>query len=110
MIAMGALACAFSAAASDYQWIVPADEWARPRDGARVVSLAPLRDSAVEWMREPDQRLVIRYPGGEEGVLWAGELRDWLVALGIPSARVELVPGYPRADAMEITVSPPGAF
>lgn len=109
-MAIATLACAFSAAASDYQWIISADEWVRPRDGARVAGLAPLRDSVAKWMREPDQRLVIRYPGGEEGVLWADELRDWLVALGVPSAQVELMPGYPRADAMAVAVRPAGGF
>jgi hypothetical protein len=27
---------------------------------------------------------------GEDGSLWADELRDWLVALGVPSAAIEL--------------------
>jgi hypothetical protein len=45
---------------------------------------------------------VIRYPGGEEGLLWAHELRSWLTALGIPGEDQELVAGSHQADRIEL--------
>lgn len=76
------------------EWSLPPEAWARPRDGAYVAGLAPVRAAVRAWMSAPDgSTLTIRYPGGEDGLIWASELRDWLVALGVPPAAVSLVPG-----------------
>ncbi len=52
-----------------------------------------------------DRRILIRHPRGEEGVLWAEELRGWLVALGIPSQDIALGPASSRVDAIELAVT-----
>ncbi len=83
-------------------WLLDADLWARPRDGAGVVRMAPLVEALEAWMAHPRQRLMVRYPGGEEGLLWANELKSWLVALGLPSQRLELVAGSRRPDRIEL--------
>lgn len=85
---------------------ISAEEWARPRSGEMLTQMAPLRDAVRQWMDQPQAALVIRYPGGEEGGLWAGELRSWLVALGVSAERIELWPGSSRADAVELEVRP----
>ena len=79
-----------------------ADTWAQPRDGRSVTQMAPLPEVISAWARQPGQRLIVRYPGGEEGLLWAHELRSWLVALGIPGQDQELVAGTHQADRIEI--------
>ncbi len=84
-------------------WI-DADSWARPRDGAALVTLPALSQAVQEWMRQPGAQLLLRYPGGEEGTVWAHELRAWLVALGIPSSAIELVAGSRREDALELDI------
>lgn len=96
---------AASAQAAEPRWI-SAEEWSRPRGGETLTALPPLRQSVQEWMATPEARLVIRHPGGEEGGLWAGELRAWLVALGVPGERIELAPGAGREDAMALEVLP----
>lgn len=83
-------------------WSLGADVWARPRDGRSVAAMAPLPEVVAAWSKQAGQRLLLRYPGGEEGLLWAHELRGWLVALGIPLADQELVAGSPKADRIEI--------
>lgn len=67
---------------------VTAEEWSRPRSAAMVVALPGVRECVARWQEDPRQRLVIVHAAGEEGALWASELRDWLVALGVPGARV----------------------
>lgn len=74
-------------------WRLDAAEWARPRTGQAVLSMAPVGGAVRAWSDAGDARLLIHYPGGEEGVLWASELRDWLVSLGVPSAHLRLVAG-----------------
>ncbi len=86
-------------------WTLSADSWARPRDGGSVATMAPLPEVIRHWEADAGRALVIRYPGGEEGQLWALELRSWLVALGVPQDSQELVAGSDRADRIEIVLS-----
>lgn len=88
--------------ASEQQWVLSADEWARPRDGKGLVSMLVLEQSVQAWSAESNLELVIHYPGGEEGVLWAKELQDWLIALGVPSSNIQIIPGHLRKDAVTI--------
>ena len=69
---------------------VSAAEWSRPRSAAMVRALPGVRDCVQAWLESPAQHLVLVSAPGEEGGLWAVELRDWLVALGVPSASIEL--------------------
>lgn len=73
--------------------VVTAGEWALPRSGTALLKNDSLARVVRHLIDHPGDRLVLHYPGGDEGVLWAGELRGWLVALGIASERVVLMPG-----------------
>jgi hypothetical protein len=88
------------------QWEISAEEWSRPRHGESLVKMLPLVKSVQAWMAQKDSKskLIIRYPGGEEGVLWAQELRDWLISLGIPSDRTVTLSGQSRDDVITITI------
>jgi hypothetical protein len=82
---------------------VTAAEWAQPRTGAALMQ-HPALAQAVQALQD-GQRLQLLYPGGDEGSLWARELQAWLVALGLSSQRIELLPGSPREDAIEVRVA-----
>lgn len=82
---------------------ITSSEWARPRDGEGITRLPGLQEVVQALLGWRDGRIVVRYPGGEEGILWAEELRSWLVTLGIASSQIELVPGAKRADAIELS-------
>ncbi len=79
---------------------IGAEQWARPRSGERVVAYKSLQ----KLVRHLDQHAAvvvnIRYAGGDEGQLWAEELRGWLVALGIPGDRIRLRAGLPYRDRL----------
>ncbi len=79
---------------------VTAEQWARPRSGEAVAQLPELARLVEALDRNPSQRLVVRHASGDDGTLWAEELRSWLVALGIPSENVELAPGALEADKL----------
>ena len=87
------------------QWVLNADEWARPRDGQSVARMAPLPELISSWSSEKGQRLLIRYPGSEKELLWTYELRSWLVALGVPMEDQELVAGSHQADRIELEIT-----
>jgi hypothetical protein len=48
--------------------------------------------------------ILVRYPGEDSGELWAAELRDWLISLGVPSNYIRLVAGTQAADEIRILV------
>ena len=79
---------------------VTAEQWARPRSGEAVAQLPGLVRLVEAFDRNPSQRLVVRHASGDDGTLWAEELRSWLVALGVPSVNIELAPGALEADKL----------
>lgn len=81
---------------------VTAEQWARPRTGEVVAGLPGLARLVKTLDSDPSQRLVVRHASGDEGTLWAEELRSWLVALGIPVVNVDLMPGALEADQILI--------
>ena len=81
-----------------------ADEWARPRSGDVIPEMASVRAAVSYWGRGTDALLVIRHPGEDSGELWAAELRDWLISLGVPSDYIHLLPGTQAADDIKIVV------
>ncbi len=93
-----------SAHAAPRVWTIDAEQWQRPRHGERVSRFPGLADAVREWMSSPQTLILIRYPGGENGQLWSQELRDWLVALGVPSNRIRLRAGLPYGDRLLLTV------
>ncbi len=101
------LICAPVCSADSVQ-IITADDWARPRSGESLVQMPALKSTVREYLDEENRhprRILIRHPRGEEGVLWAEELRGWLVALGIPSNDVAVSPTSTRVDAIELAVT-----
>ena len=89
---------------ADDGWQLTALEWAQPRHGEWLVAQPALAGAVSALQQQPDSRLQIRYPGGDEGVLWAEELQAWLVALGVASNRIERIPGSGAADRIQLEV------
>ena len=99
--------------------IITAEDWARPRTGESLVRMPALKHTVRDYLDQKSaqksnqkgsqndrrgQRISIRHPRGEEGVLWAEELRGWLIALGIPYADITVSPQSSRIDAVELAV------
>jgi len=100
------LGCSFGVGATTEVVELSAYDWARPRSGEMVVGLEPVAAVVHQLMQRPASQLIIRFPGGDEGSLWAQELRAWLISLGIGSDRIRVSPGSPREDVMELAVRP----
>ena len=98
-----ALSCA-AAASSARIFNLSADEWARPRSGETIPRFGPVRAAVAYWNRGSDAIVVIRHPGEDSGELWAAELRDWLITLGVPSDYIRLRAGTQAADEISLVV------
>jgi hypothetical protein len=81
-----------------------ADEWARPRAGAVIPAFGALRSAIDYWGKGSNSAVLIRYPGEDSGEIWASELRDWFISLGVPSDYILLVPGSKDADEITLIV------
>ena len=85
-----------------------AADWAPPRRAETLATYRPLG----EFVRAFDQRdtgvLRIRHAGGEPDSRFAEQLRDALVALGVPAARIRLVPAAADAERLILEFSANG--
>jgi hypothetical protein len=101
-------AVAFMQPAGAQSFELNTDDWVRPRSGATVAGFEALRQAVEAWSASGGNGTIeIRYPGGEEGGLWARELTDWLVAFGVPSRHIHAVPGNARRDRIALEVMQP---
>lgn len=81
-----------------------ADTWARPRAGEVLPDMEPVRLAVAYWETGTDAAILLSYPGEDSGEIWAAELKDWLVSLGIPSDYILLSPGLQAEDEIHIHV------
>ena len=91
-------------AAGDSGMQLRAEQWEAAREGERILALPVLKQLVNSWDAQPGQKIELRYPGGEEGELWVGELRDWLVSLGVTSSAMVAVPGSGQADIIQFQI------
>lgn len=84
------------------------DEWPVIQRGIQVTQYAKLAGIVDEYDRNPESNIVILYPGGEAGETWAREIRDWFVALGIPSREIALRPGSGEPGSLALQVEKRG--
>jgi hypothetical protein len=70
-------------------YTLSADQWAQQRSGSALLRLRPVQGIVEEWLAQPGSHILIRHAASDGGNLWAGELQDWLVSLGIPSDHMD---------------------
>lgn len=92
----------FIVAGENYQ--LGHEQWSIPKRVETVLKMPVIAKVLAELQNSPDARLLIRYPGGDEGTLWANELRSWLVSLGISKKNIELLPGGVDTSIIELSV------
>lgn len=80
------------------------EQWAVPKRAETILVMPAIAKVLADLQTTPKGQLLIRYPGGDEGTLWAHELRSWLVSLGISSSNIELRPGSVDASIIELVV------
>src|SRR5579859_4198624 len=75
--------------ADSASYSISADQWALPRSGSALLQLVPFSGAVRDWVGHPGARIVIVHSGSDQASLWAGELSDWLVALGVPTEDID---------------------
>ncbi len=67
-------------------------EWVGVQTARHLIRDPGVSRAVRAWMGHPRQSLVLLYPVGVEGRVWASELANWLVALGVPRRHLVLRP------------------
>jgi hypothetical protein len=93
--------------AGEKNYILTAQQWNIPRTASSILGMPVLQNVMQEFQASNNNQLLIKYPGGDEGTLWAYELRGWLISLGVASEHIELIPGSASTDQLEISVTKP---
>ena len=86
--------------------LLHANEWSVPKQATTILTMPAISSVMEKLQKNVNSSLMIKYPGGDEGTLWANELRSWLVALGLSSKRIELIPGSAVSTIIELDVLP----
>lgn len=85
-----------------------AGDWPAPRRAEALIAHAPLRALLHSLDAQPGRILVVRHAGGDAGSAFAAALRDALVALGVPSARLRLEPAAAGRDRLIVEIADNG--
>lgn len=86
-------------------FVLSLQQWSIPKNMQSILNMPALRLVMLKLMEHKQQCLVIRYPGGEVGILWASELKAWLVSSGVSSERIELQTGSLKSDELHLFVN-----
>lgn len=81
---------------------ITAEQWARPRSGGMIARTNALARLVDIFNKDSNHYFTLHYHTGDEGMLWAEELQAWMIALGIPSAIIILLPGLEDGSRVEI--------
>lgn len=84
--------------------LLHAKEWSVPKQASTILLMPAINNSMQKLKKDVSTTLKIKYPGGDEGTLWANELRSWLIALGLSSNRINLIPGSAISTTIELEV------
>lgn len=91
-------------------FILTQQQWSVPRTAESVLAMPAIHkvmNSLIQNKQSGNNQysLLIRYSGGEVGMLWASELKGWLVSLGLASAYIELQPGSLNVQEIELSTN-----
>ena len=91
-------------------FILTQQQWSVPRTAEAVLAMPAIHQAMQALVENKKSNkasfsLLIRYPGGDEGTLWASELKGWLVSLGLASSFIELQPGSNNPEEIELLIN-----
>jgi len=84
--------------------ILTSEQWNIPREALSIIEMPAIRAAMHEFQSSKNSKILVKYPGGDVGTLWAHELRSWLVSLGLSEKLIELTPGSVNPNQLEIVV------
>lgn len=86
-------------------FVLKQQQWSVPRDAITVLSMPAISSAMKKLSAGREKKLILRYPGGEVGMLWASELKGWLVSLGLSSSHISIQAAGLKPDELELLIN-----
>jgi len=86
-------------------FILTQQQWSAPKTAESVLTMPAIHNVMKQLSDKKGYTLRIRYSGGEVGMLWASELKGWLVSLGLASSSIELQSGSLNVQEIELSIN-----
>ncbi|MFA9459288.1 hypothetical protein [Thiohalorhabdus methylotrophus] len=106
-LAVAVLVCAVAMPAQAAETL-KRDRWTGPETVEQAAGHPALNTLLSAYTGATGARVEVAHGGGARGSAWAHEVRGWLVALGIPSARIRLEPGITEPGTLRLAVREAG--
>jgi hypothetical protein len=94
----------FSATSTAQSLTISAEQWTATAGAQALVHLPGVGDLMAMFERQPQGALVIYHATHDQAARRAELLRAWLVALGVPSARIALERDTRLGEALSLEV------
>ncbi len=105
VLAAAAASWCAAAAAAETQ-TVPPELWDRPRSARSVLDQPAVQQAVRGYLAAPGRRLVIHHAAGQEPLLYAEELRSWLIALAVSGEDISLRADRNRGEPLMLELTP----
>ncbi len=105
VLAAAAASWCAAAAAAETQ-TVPPELWDRPRSARSVLDQPAVQQAVRGYLAAPGRRLVIHHAAGQEPLLYAEELRSWLIALAVSGEDISLRADRSRGEPLILELMP----
>lgn len=102
--AVAAALASTAGSAMAQNFVVSPELWDRPRTGRTVLEQPAIREAVKTHLGQQGSRLVVHHGPTQESRLLAEELRAWLIALALESARVTLQNDLNLAEPLRLEI------
>jgi hypothetical protein len=83
---------------------VPHELWDRPRSAAAILAQPAVKQALAQYLAQSGSRLVIHHALGQEPLMYAEELKVWLMSLAVEGARIGLSSDLRHNEPLRIEV------
>ncbi len=92
--------------ANENKFHISSEQWAAPRTASAILKMPAIVEVMLVLQSNKNNFLVIHHPGGDDGSLWAVELRGWLISLGLSGSKINLAPGSSDTKQIDLEILP----
>ena len=101
---MAGLLLAASAAGAAEEQVLAERQWQDPATIEAAAARPALHQTVATYLATDDAWVRVAHAGGARGSAWAHEVRNWLIALGVPGARIQIDPGMAERAHLRLAV------
>jgi hypothetical protein len=87
-------------AAEVKEQIIEKNQWPEYVNGINISNLPQVQQVLSGFEENGRIKIIIRYPGGDDGIHWANQMYQWFIAFGVPGQYLSMEPGSGAPDQL----------